>query len=69
MRLKVRAHLNSKKARLEETPDLIHAYLTKPSTEDKANKQLLLLLKKKYGSCHIISGSKSKNKIIEIQDQ
>jgi uncharacterized protein (TIGR00251 family) len=65
MQLKVRVHLNSSKLRLSTENNLLHAYLTSPPENGKANKQLLSLLKKKHGSCKIVSGKTSRNKIIE----
>ena len=71
MRISIIAHPNSKKSRIEK--DLlgaIHVYINAPPLEGKANKAVVEALAKyfnvKTSYVLLISGAKSKTKILEI---
>lgn len=72
MRVKIFAHVNSKKPRIEK--DLLgdlHVYVNQPALEGKANGAITLALAKHFdvsrSSVTLIQGKKSKLKIFEIK--
>ena len=71
MKLTVITHPNSRNQRIEK--DLlgtIHVYVKAPPLEGKANKEVIEALAKHFGTKKskvvLVGGSKSKNKIFEI---
>lgn len=71
MKISIIAHPNSKRPRIEE--DLLgtfHVYVNQPPLEGKANKAVIEALSHhfnvKKNQVELISGAKSKNKLIEI---
>jgi len=70
MRLNIRVIPNAKQNKLVEESGRIKIYLNAPPVEGKANKALAEFLAKYYNTkrnrIKIISGEKSRNKIVEI---
>jgi hypothetical protein len=70
MRLNIRVIPNAKQNKLAEESGRIKIYLNSPPVEGKANKALVEFLAEHYNikrnRIKIISGEKSRNKIIEI---
>lgn len=72
MILNVRVVPKSSRLLVKEEDGHLRAYLTKPSVDNLANEQLIVLLAdylklKKY-QVRIIKGQKSRSKLIEIDD-
>jgi len=63
--IKVKVKPNSKEFKIKKGK-IWEISLTKPAKDNKANLELVKEMKKRYGSCKIIKGKTSKNKIIEI---
>ena len=70
MKINVRIKPRSKRPKVEKTEDGYTVYVSEPPVENKANKALIEAL-----SCHfdvpksrvkLVSGLKSKNKVVEI---
>jgi hypothetical protein len=66
----IRVNPRASRNRVEQAGNTLKVYLTKPAAEGLANKQLIDLLSahfkiKKY-QINIKSGSKSRNKLVEI---
>ncbi|MEK6914656.1 MAG: DUF167 family protein [Nanoarchaeota archaeon] len=70
MIINVKVHSNSKKQKIDKlSEDSYLIYLKKPAEDNKANLELLKLLKKNLKTeVKIIKGFKSRNKIIEIKN-
>jgi len=68
MRITVKVHPNSKHQKIVKiSEDSFDIYLTKPSIDNKANIELIKLLKKHFKrSAKIIHGITSKNKIVGV---
>jgi len=70
MRLNIRVIPNAKQNKLVEEAGRIKIYLNSPPVEGKANKALVEFLAEHYNTkrsrIKIISGEKSRNKIVEI---
>jgi len=74
MKVKIIAHPNSKKPRIEkDLLETVHVYVNKPPLEGKANNAVKEALAEYFGvkksSVLLISGEKSKNKVFEIIDR
>lgn len=72
MKLKIIAHPNSKKPRVEkDLMGVLHVYVSEPPLEGKANRAvkeaLVKHFKAKKSKVVMISGEKSKSKIFEIE--
>jgi uncharacterized protein YggU (UPF0235/DUF167 family) len=72
MKIKIIAHPNSKKPRIEK--DMLkntHVYVKEPALDGKANKAISEALAKKYGlpksRIRIIKGIKSRVKLFELE--
>ncbi|MGI5826784.1 MAG: DUF167 domain-containing protein [Patescibacteria group bacterium] len=71
MKVNIIAHPNARKPRIEE--DLLgtlHVYVSEPPLEGKANKAVVEALadhfKVKKNQVMLVSGKKSKNKVVEV---
>ena len=70
MIIKIKVKTESKKQKIEKVSDKEYKVFLKSRAEDnKANLELLKLLKKEFKKdARIIKGSKSRNKIVEVLD-
>ena len=66
MLLKVRAHPDSSHVGFEFKGDVLHVWLTEPAERGKANRQLLDLISSVAGSCRLVRGAASVNKLLEL---
>jgi uncharacterized protein YggU (UPF0235/DUF167 family) len=70
VKINVRIKPRSKRPKVEKTEDGYTVYVSEPPVENKANKALLESLSEHLGvpksRLSIVSGLKSKNKIVEI---
>jgi uncharacterized protein (TIGR00251 family) len=71
MKIKIIAHPNAKKPRIEkDLLEEVHVYVSEPPLEGKANYAVIESLAKYYkvnkNAVILVSGEKSKNKIFEI---
>lgn len=71
MKLAVIAHPNSKKPRVEkDLLDTLHVYVSEPPLEGRANRAVIEAVaqhfKTKKGNVFLLSGERSKNKVLEI---
>lgn len=71
MKIQVIVHPNAKKSRIEQDMlDTIHVYVNQPPLEGKANKAVIDSLAEyfnvKKNCIRIVSGEKSKYKLIEV---
>jgi len=71
MKLSIIVHPRSRKSRIEkDSSGSLHVYVTQLPQDGKANKAVIKELAKyfntKKGNVFILSGEKSKNKIVEI---
>ena len=68
MIINVKVHLSSGREEIVKiNNDSYKIYLKKPAEDNKANIELLKLLKRQFGvEAKIIKGLKSRNKIVEI---
>ena len=69
MIIKARIRPSSKHFKIKLNGDILEINLTQPPDKNKANQELVKELTKKFGSCKIIKGHKSRNKILEIPDK
>ena len=72
MKLNIRAVPNSSENRIVKEEGRLKAYLNAPVFDDKANKMLIEVLAEHLGvkktDISILSGHKSRNKIIEVSE-
>ncbi|MFA4952852.1 MAG: DUF167 domain-containing protein [Candidatus Pacearchaeota archaeon] len=69
MKIQIRVKANSRKQEIEKKDNFYLVYLKSPAENNKANIELLKLLKKYFkAEVKIKSGFTSRNKIIEIVD-
>ena len=72
LRLRVRVIPNSKRVLVREEGGVLVVYVDAPPVKGKANKRLVQILAKHFGvsksKIQIVSGEKSREKIVEIQD-
>ena len=67
-RIKIKVIPNSNRDSIEEGDPLI-ARVKEPAVKGKANKAVIKLLSKHFNSpVRIVSGTKSKEKIVEVED-
>ncbi len=70
MKISVRVKPNSKKEKIERTGDLLTVYVKEPAQENKANLAVIKLLAEHFNvpksQISIVSGPKSKQKIVEV---
>lgn len=71
MKITIIAHPNSKKPRIaKDLLDTLHIYVSEPPLEGKANKAVIEALADYYkvskSKIKLVSGEKSKSKVIEI---
>jgi uncharacterized protein (TIGR00251 family) len=71
MKVAVIAHPNARKPRIEkDLLETLHVYVNEPPLEGKANKAVIKSLAKyfkvKDSQVILVSGAKSKNKVLEI---
>lgn len=66
MLVAIKVHPNSKKFRFEQHEIGLEVWLTEPAEKGKANSELIKEMTKRFGSCRIVKGATSKNKILEI---
>ena len=66
MLVKVRAHPGSSSLRLRWQGGVLSVYLTEPAEKGKANAQLQAFLAKEFGSCRLVKGAGSRNKLVEL---
>jgi len=64
--ISAKVHANSKEFKIEKKGDVLEIYVRSPPEDNKANLEIIKELTKKYGSCRIIRGAKSKKKVLEI---
>ncbi|MDP3639877.1 MAG: DUF167 domain-containing protein [Nanoarchaeota archaeon] len=66
-RLQLKVVPNAKKTFLKEENGTLKLYLHAPPEKDKANKELVAFFKKEHHlSVYLVSGAKSREKIVEI---
>lgn len=75
MKLRVRVHPQAKKQLIKRDPNnplLLDVYLPQPALDDKANQALIKIIAKEFhkrkNQVWIISGEKSKQKEVQIDD-
>jgi uncharacterized protein (TIGR00251 family) len=68
MKIKIKLHANSSQEKIKELEkDFYEVWIKEKPIDGKANKSLEKFLRKYFGkSARIVSGLKSKNKVIEI---
>ncbi len=59
---------NSKKFSIREEGGVLHISLTEPAENNRANRELIKELTRRFGYCRIVRGMKRKTKLIEIPD-
>lgn len=59
---------NSEKFEIAIKGGILHISLTEPAENNRANIELVREMTRKFGSCRIVRGTKSKTKIIELPD-
>lgn len=70
MILKIKLHPNSSQEKIREiSPENYEVWIKQKPIENKANQELIKILKKhfKCNSTQIIKGLKSKNKVVELK--
>lgn len=66
-RLAIRVIPSAKEQRLVEEKGMVRIYLQAPPDKGKANRELLKFFKKEQGvSVRLVSGEKSRRKVIEV---
>lgn len=69
MEIKVKVKPGSSKQELKKIEEGYEAHVKAPAENNKANIELIKLLKKEFGSdVKIIRGYKSRNKVVEIKE-
>ncbi|MCD6454604.1 MAG: DUF167 domain-containing protein [Candidatus Aminicenantes bacterium] len=72
MKIRVKVHPRAKKEKVIEGEDLWEIWVNEPPEGGKANKRVIELLAKKLGisksRIEIITGHKSRQKILEVKD-
>ena len=70
MRINVRIKPRSSRSRVEKKDDAYIVYVTEPPVDNRANRALIELLSEHFdrpkSGIRIISGLKSKNKVVEL---
>ena len=67
MRIKIKVHANSSKEEIKQRDNGLEVWIKQKPLEGKANEKLVKLLKKHYKkNIKIISGLRSRNKVIEL---
>ncbi len=66
MRIEVKAKPGSKQEKIEFTEGRLTVFLKEPAEKGKANTALIKLLSRVFGSASIVSGAKSRKKLVEI---
>lgn len=67
MLIRVKAHPKSSRVRFELKGEILHAWLTEPAEQGKANRQLVSELARRLGSCRLVRGRTSCNKTVEVR--
>lgn len=69
MKISVFVKTNAKENKIEKNNDSLKVWLKSLPVENKANEELVKLLKKNYkADVKILKGFSSKNKLVEIDD-
>ena len=68
MLVAVKVHPKSKQFRIEKRGNEIEVWLTEPAEKGKANAELIKELTKRFGKCRVVSGIKSKKKLLELEN-
>lgn len=66
MLIEIRAKPNSREEKIELADGGLVIFLKEPAEKGKANRALLNLLKKTFGSARLVSGKTSRRKLVEI---
>ena len=66
MLVEAKVHTNSKKFRVELEGDTFVIHTKSPPENNRANSEIIRELTKRYGSCRIVRGKTSKQKLLEI---
>ena len=66
MLVEAKVYANAKKFKLELDKNTLVIYTKSPPENNKANSEIVKELTKRYGSCRIVKGLKSKKKLLEI---
>ncbi len=70
MKISIRVKPNSKTEKIEKSGELLTAYVKEPARENKANLALINLLSEYFkvpkSQISIVSGLKSKQKVVEV---
>lgn len=68
MLIKVKVKTGAKKFAIAAKDGILRISLTEPAENNRANAELVKEMTRKFGSCRILCGLKSKTKTIEIPD-
>ena len=66
MLVQAKVYPRSKRFKIELEGNILHIHTKSPAENNKANSEIIKELTKRYGSCRIVKGAKSKKKILEI---
>ncbi len=72
MKIKIKVKPRSKESKVVEADDFLKVFVKSPPEGGKANEEVIELISKYFGvkksSIRIVSGFKSREKIVEIED-
>lgn len=68
MLITVKVKAGSKKFEIAMKDGILHASLTEPAENNRANAELAKEMAKRFGICRILRGLKSRTKTLELPD-
>ncbi len=68
MLITVKVKTGSKKFEIAMKDGILHISLTEPAENNRANAELAKEMAKRFGSCKILRGLKSRTKVLELPD-
>lgn len=66
MLVAVKVKTGAKKFEIVRKDGILHISLTEPAENNKANTELVKEMTKRFGSCKILRGLKSRTKVLEL---
>ena len=66
MKIVAKVHTNSPDFKTEMRDGVLHIWCTQPAENNKANREIVKELSKKFGGCTIVSGLKSSKKVLNL---
>jgi len=64
--IRVKAHPSATAVRFQVKGEVLHVWLTEPAEQGKANRQLIKEISALAGSCRLVKGATSVNKLLEL---